>query len=136
MTDVATNNPVILFDGVCNLCSGAVQFIIKRDKKNIFQFSSLQSEYGQAVLKNFNLQHSGLSSFVLYTDGKIFTKSTAAFMVVRTLTGPIKLLYGLIIIPKFIRDIVYDIISKYRYNWFGQKSTCWLPDTSKTIKLF
>ena len=136
MTDVATNNPVILFDGVCNLCSGAVQFVIKRDKKNIFLFSSLQSEFGQAVLKNFNLPYSGFSSFVLYKEGKVFTKSTAALLVLKMLNGPIKLLYGLIIIPKFIRDIVYDIISKYRYHWFGQKSTCWLPDTSKTIKLF
>jgi predicted DCC family thiol-disulfide oxidoreductase YuxK len=118
---------VILFDGLCNLCSGAVQFIIKRDKKNLFKFASLQSAFGQDVLKKFKLPSHELSSFILLENNIIYTKSTGALKVAKQLSGGWPLLYAFIIVPRFIRDGVYNYIAKNRYRWFGKKQECWLP---------
>ncbi len=122
-----SNRPIILFDGVCNLCSGAVQFVLKRDKKQQFRFASLQGNAGQELLKQYNLPQNNFNSFVLIDDGKVFTKSNAALEVAKRLNGGWKLLYAFKIIPKFIRDVVYRLIANNRYKWFGKKETCWLP---------
>ena len=118
--------PIVLFDGVCNLCSGSVQFILKRDKNNLFQFASLQSKPGQEYLKKFNLPADTFNSFVLVEGDKIYTRSTAALRIARNLKGW-KWLYGFRIVPKFIRDAVYNLIAKNRYRWFGKKDECWIP---------
>jgi predicted DCC family thiol-disulfide oxidoreductase YuxK len=125
--DIDTTHPIVLFDGVCNLCSSSVQFIIKRDKKNIFRFASLQSEIGQTLLKKNNLSTTELDSFVLVQNGKVYNKSTGALMVAKQLDGASRFLYSFIIIPTFIRDAVYTFIGSNRYKWFGKKETCWLP---------
>lgn len=119
--------PVILFDGMCNLCSSAVQFVISRDKNQQFLFASLQSNFGQATLQMHNLDPKNFNSFLLHTPAKIYTKSTAALRVAKHLNGGWPLLYGFIIIPPFIRDAVYNFIANNRYRWFGKKETCWLP---------
>jgi predicted DCC family thiol-disulfide oxidoreductase YuxK len=119
--------PVILFDGVCNLCSGAVQFIIKRDKKDVFRFASLQSSFGQSVLKKYKLPSHELSSFILVENDIIYTRSTGALKVAKQLSGGWPLLYAFIIVPRFIRDAVYNYVAKNRYKWFGKKQECWLP---------
>ncbi|MES2776114.1 MAG: thiol-disulfide oxidoreductase DCC family protein [Bacteroidota bacterium] len=119
--------PVILFDGVCNLCSSAVQFIIKRDKKKLFRFASLQSDFGQKILSDNNLSPTDLSSFILLENGKIYTKSAGALRVVRKLNAAWPLLYGFIIVPPFIRNAVYNWVAKNRYKWFGKQEACWLP---------
>jgi len=117
---------VILFDGVCNLCSGSVQFILKRDKEKKFLFASLQSEYGQKLLQQFNLPVDNFNSFILFQDGMIFTKSTAVLKIFQQLKnwGWVKMFW---IVPKFIRDAVYSVIANNRYKWFGKKNECWLP---------
>lgn len=122
-----SNQPIILFDGVCNLCSGAVQFVLKRDKKQQFRFASLQGNAGQELLKQYNLPQNNFNSFVLIDDGKVFTKSNAALEIAKRLNGGWKLLYAFKIVPKFIRDAVYRLIANNRYKWFGKKETCWLP---------
>jgi predicted DCC family thiol-disulfide oxidoreductase YuxK len=120
--------PIVLFDGVCNLCSSSVQFVIKRDSKNIFRFASLQSDIGQKLLAKYHLPTTTeLNSFVLVQNEKVYTKSTGALMVAKQLGGAIKLLYGLIVLPAFIRDVVYTLISNNRYKWFGKKEECWIP---------
>jgi predicted DCC family thiol-disulfide oxidoreductase YuxK len=118
--------PVILFDGVCNLCTGSVQFILKRDKEKRFLFSSLQSGYGQKLLKQFDLPAANFNSFVLYQDNKIYTRSTAALKMFQQLKGWqwVKIFW---ILPRFIRDAVYNLIANNRYRWFGKKQECWLP---------
>lgn len=120
------DQPVILFDGVCNLCTGSVQFILKRDKEKKFLFASLQSNYGQELLKKFHLPTDMFNSFILYQDGKIFSRSTAALTMFQQLKGWswVKIFW---IVPKFIRNGVYNLIAKNRYKWFGQKNECWLP---------
>ena len=120
-------HPVILFDGVCNLCNASVQYVIKHDPQRIFRFASLQSPRAQKILSGHNPSLSDYSSFVLFTDNKIYIRSTAALMVAKRLNSIAKLLYPLIILPKFIRDTVYNIIAKNRYKWFGKKQACWLP---------
>jgi predicted DCC family thiol-disulfide oxidoreductase YuxK len=123
---VVKEKPIILFDGVCNLCNGSVQFILKRDKEKKFLFASLQSTYGQNLLKQFNLPVDNFNSFILYQDGKIFTKSTGALMMFSQLKGW-KWTKILKAVPKFIRDAVYNLVAKRRYKWFGKKDECMIP---------
>jgi predicted DCC family thiol-disulfide oxidoreductase YuxK len=123
-------NPVILFDGVCNLCSGAVQFIIKHDPKHQFRFASLQSDLGQKIIKHFKIPTGeAMNSFILFENEKIYTRSTGALRVTKKLNGLWPLLYGFIIIPAFIRNAGYNLIARNRYKWFGKKEACWLPTT-------
>jgi predicted DCC family thiol-disulfide oxidoreductase YuxK len=119
--------PVILFDGVCNLCNGAVQYVIKHDADKRFLFASLQSQFGQQVLAAHQLSNTNFNSFILLQDGIIYQKSTAALLVAKQLKGAIRLLHWCIIVPSFIRDGVYNIIAKNRYKWFGKQDACWLP---------
>lgn len=119
--------PVIFFDGLCNLCSEAVQFTIERDARNIFRFASLQSDYAQEKLRSFQIEPKDGDSFVLLEDGKVYQRSTAALRVARQLKGLWPLLYTFIIVPRFIRDGVYNYVAKNRYKWFGKKENCWVP---------
>jgi predicted DCC family thiol-disulfide oxidoreductase YuxK len=118
---------IVLFDGVCNLCSSSVQFILKRDKKNQFLFGSLQGNYGQENLKRYNLPQDEFNSFMLVEGDQLYTKSTGALRMLKHLGGGWQLLYAFIIVPKFIRDAVYSFIAKNRYRWFGKREECWLP---------
>ncbi len=121
------DRPVILFDGVCNLCNGAVQFIIKHDKKKEFMFASLQSETGQKLLVQYNFPVDKLNSFILVNNGKAYTRSTGALKIVQKLNGFWPILYGFIIIPKIFRDSIYNLVAKNRYKWFGKKDACMIP---------
>jgi len=126
--------PIILFDGVCNLCNGAVQFVIKHDVKKQFMFASLQSDAGQQLLKQYQLPLQSFNSFVLIQNEKTYFKSTAALMVAKQLNGITKLLYGFIIVPAVIRNAVYNFIAKNRYKWFGKKESCMMPTTQLTSR--
>ncbi|MBY0436299.1 MAG: thiol-disulfide oxidoreductase DCC family protein [Cyclobacteriaceae bacterium] len=118
---------IILFDGVCNLCNGFVNFVITRDAKNIFQFGSLQSKKAPELLRPFNFSTNQLSTVLLIEDGKLYSQSTAALRILKKLNGAWPLLYAFIIVPKPIRDLVYDFIAKNRYRWFGRKDECMIP---------
>jgi len=119
--------PVILFDGLCNLCNEAVQFTIERDKQNLFRFASLQSDYAAEKIASFYIVPQNLESFILLEDDKVYLRSTAALRVAKKLSGLWPLLYGFIIVPRFIRDAVYNYIAKNRYKWFGKQESCWVP---------
>jgi predicted DCC family thiol-disulfide oxidoreductase YuxK len=121
------NRSIILFDGVCNLCNSAVQFVIQRDKRNNFLFASLQSTPGQELLQSHHLPAGNISSFVLVENRNIYLGSTGALRVAKKLNGIWPLLYIFIIVPKFIRDRVYYWIAKNRYKWFGKKNECMVP---------
>ncbi len=113
---------LILFDGVCNLCSSSVRFIIRRD----LQFATLQSVAGQRLAQRYGI--AGLESVVLIQQGKVYQQSSAALRIARQLNGLWPLLYVLIVIPRPVRDAVYDFIGQRRYRWFGKTEACWLPD--------
>ncbi len=121
------SQPIILFDGICNLCDGAVQFVIKHDPENQFLFASLQSEAGQRLLKQYKLSVENFNSFILIQDEKVYSKSTGALKVARQIKGVWNWLYIFIIIPSFFRDKVYDWIAQNRYKWFGKKEACMIP---------
>lgn len=117
---------IILFDGICNLCNSSVQFIIQRDRAGYFQFASLQGEAGRKLERQFNLPLD-IDSFILIENGQFYTKSTAALRVCKYLDGGWKLLALLRVVPRPIRDFVYDWIAKHRYRWFGKRDTCTFP---------
>lgn len=119
--------PIILFDGVCNFCDSAVNFVIKRDKKALLKFATLQSSIANQLLAKNNLPANDLSSFVFIENNKIYTRSTGALKVCSYLTGLWPMMYGFMIVPKFIRDGIYNWISKNRYKWFGKKEECMIP---------
>lgn len=121
------NQPVILFDGICNFCNGAVMFTIKRDKKKRIRFAALQSEAGQKILQLYHLPVTAMESFVFIENGKVYSRSSAALKVCRYLSGLWPLCYGFMIIPGFIRDGVYNWVANNRYKWFGVRTECMVP---------
>jgi len=124
---------VVLFDGVCNLCNASVIFTIKRDSKNNFMFASLQSEAGKKLAEKYGIP-SSFNSFVLVDNGAAYTQSTAALRVLKKLRGAWPLLYGFIIIPAPIRNLVYKFISRNRYSFFGKQETCMVPNAELKSK--
>jgi predicted DCC family thiol-disulfide oxidoreductase YuxK len=118
---------IIFFDGVCNLCNASVNFIIKHDIKKHFLFASLQSDVAKEILLHYNLKKIKLDSIILLENDKIYDKSTAALKIGRKLNNGIFLVYGFILIPKFIRDYLYNYIATNRYKWYGKKESCMLP---------
>lgn len=121
------SHPVVLFDGVCNLCNGSVQFILERDRRRTFRFASLQSEAGRALMAAHGLDPDALNSVVLIEGGRARQESSAALGIVKHLPGAWKLLRVLAAIPRPLRDAVYRRIARNRYRWFGKQETCWLP---------
>ena len=119
--------PVILFDGICNLCNASVQFVIKHDKQGIFRFSALQGHYAKEILPGFEKDLKIIDSIILVENNQHYTKSSAALRIARRLSGLLPLLFAFIVIPKFIRDWFYDIIAKNRYQWWGKQESCWIP---------
>ena len=132
MAGAKQEGAIILFDGVCNLCNASVWFIIDRDPSERFRFASLQSEFGQARLREFGLSDLAQETLVLIEGGKCYTRSTGALRIARRLTRPWNLLYGLILLPAPLRNMLYDWIARSRYRWFGRTETCRLPTPDLT----
>ncbi|MEJ7627787.1 MAG: thiol-disulfide oxidoreductase DCC family protein [Ferruginibacter sp.] len=127
MMQLMSSQPIILFDGICNLCNRSVQFVIKNDPAGLFKFTPLQGNTGKKILSDFKLSTLHFDSFILFENGKIYTRSTAALLVAKKLKSPVKLLYGFIIVPPVIRNVVYNFIAKNRYRWFGKTDSCMIP---------
>jgi predicted DCC family thiol-disulfide oxidoreductase YuxK len=121
------NHAIVLFDGVCNLCTSTVQFLIKRDPHGYFTFASLQSGIGRQLLEEHGLQLDALDTFVLVEGSRCFTRSDAALRVAQHLSGGWALLRVLSLIPKPLRDCGYTVIARHRYRWFGKQETCLVP---------
>jgi predicted DCC family thiol-disulfide oxidoreductase YuxK len=118
---------LILFDGLCNLCNSSVQFLIKRDPHAKFRFASLQSPRGQTELKRFNLDPGTLHSIVVIEGDRYYDRSNAALKIATSLGGVWSLFYFFYVFPRFLRDPVYDLISKNRYRFFGKRDECMIP---------
>jgi predicted DCC family thiol-disulfide oxidoreductase YuxK len=135
MQNFPLNKKIILFDGVCNLCNSAVQFIIKHDKKDVFRFVALQSVMGQEILSYIGIDSKNIDSIILYEPGvAYFYKSDAALQITKRLDGilPIGIIFK--IIPTGMRNNLYDYIARNRYNWYGKKESCMIPTPELKIK--
>lgn len=125
---VTGGKKVILFDGVCNLCNRAIQFVIKRDKKDVFRFAALQSETGRRFIAERGIDTSKVDSIILIEPQiAYYTKSEAALQIGKSFGGIWNLLGIFDWIPRVIRDWVYDRIARNRYKWFGKRSECMIP---------
>jgi len=135
MVDIPKNKKLVLFDGVCNLCNSSVQFIIRNDKNNIFLFAPLQGKTGKDVISEFNIDTRLTDSILLYSlKDDISTKSTAALKIAKQLKFPVNLLVIFMVIPKFLRNWIYDLIARKRYKWFGKQNECMVPSTDLKAK--
>jgi predicted DCC family thiol-disulfide oxidoreductase YuxK len=124
----AENKKIILFDGVCNLCNSAVQFIIKHDKKDIFRFVALQSDLGKEICDYIGIDQTKIDSIVLYNPGvAYYYKSSAVIEIVNVLGGIYSLASIFKILPEKLRNYIYDYIAKNRYKWYGKKESCMIP---------
>jgi predicted DCC family thiol-disulfide oxidoreductase YuxK len=121
------NHAIVLFDGVCNLCTATVQFIMRRDGRGYFRFASLQSEVGRQLLAAHGLSTTDLDTFVLIEGSRCFIRSDAALRVTQHFSGGWSLLRVLLVIPRPLRDWCYTVIARHRYGWFGKQETCMLP---------
>jgi predicted DCC family thiol-disulfide oxidoreductase YuxK len=124
---VSSKHPIILFDGMCSLCSGFIRWILKADKNDIFRFGLLQSEKARHMLRMYGLNSSGNESIVLLEGERFAVESDAVLTIARKLGRAWKLAYVFVIVPKSIRDIVYRFISKHRYRLFGKRKICLIP---------
>ena len=122
---------LILFDGVCNLCNGFVQFVIRHDPAGRFRFAALQSAAGQAVLAAHGLDANAIAtepdSVLLELDGRLYSHSGAVLRIARELGGPWRLLLAGYMLPRPWRDAAYRFVARHRYRWFGRQESCWLP---------
>jgi predicted DCC family thiol-disulfide oxidoreductase YuxK len=118
---------VVLFDGVCNLCNNSVQFIIARDPTGYFHFAALDSEAARRLLGENAVSDSLPDSVVVIEHGRVHTRSAAALRIARRLRFPWPLIFAFIVVPRPLRDMVYDLIARNRYLWFGRRDTCMVP---------
>ena len=131
------NHSIIFFDGFCNLCNSFINFIIDTDKKRIYRYSSLQSLEGQKLVKSIGQTPYNYKSLILVQNNMMYQKSTAVLKIFSELSFPWNLGYYFKIIPTFIRDYVYSIIASNRYNLFGKRNTCRVPnDEEKQLFLW
>jgi len=128
MTEINTNNKdIILYDGVCILCNTFITVILKLDTKRKFLFSSLQSNYSKSILKITDSTDYKINTVFLIRNGKKYTKSTAVLMILTSFSNLFKIFYIFYLIPKFIRDMIYDLIANKRYAFFGKTGSCPIP---------
>jgi predicted DCC family thiol-disulfide oxidoreductase YuxK len=123
-------NDLILFDGVCNFCSASVNFVIKNDSQNRYQFASLQSDYGQALLTQHHLNNYDLNTVFLISNGKLYSKSEAVLQIARHLRGWSWIAWFRWV-PLFIRNTLYDLVARNRYRIFGKANTCHIPTAAQ-----
>ncbi|WP_286166446.1 thiol-disulfide oxidoreductase DCC family protein [Bacillus sp. E(2018)] len=118
---------VLLFDGVCNLCNGSVQFILKHEKSEKLKFAAIQSEAGRALLSQYNIDPERTNSVILVIDGVVYTESDAVAKVAEFLRFPYNLGRYMKVVPRQIRNVFYKKVASNRYKWFGQKESCMIP---------
>ena len=120
-------HPVLLFDGVCNLCNASVQWVLLRDQRGIFRFAALQSETGQALLQQHGLETEHFDTVVLVNKSGVLLRSDVPLEIVRQLGGLWQLLYVFKLVPRSLRDAIYGWIARNRFKWWGQRESCMLP---------
>ena len=126
--------PVIIFDGVCNLCSGLVRFLLERDPRGEFLLASYQSPAGRRLLERFGVDPDSVATVYLLEGGRLYSRSAALLRVARRLRFPWKLAAALVLLPRPWRDRLYDWIARNRYRWFGKRDTCRVPTAAERAR--
>ncbi|KAF2519303.1 thiol-disulfide oxidoreductase DCC family protein [Flavobacterium salilacus subsp. salilacus] len=135
LANVPKDKKIILFDGVCNLCDSTVQYLIKRDNKDVFRFVALQSEIGKQIIEHIGIDTTETDSIILYEPGKVYYyKAEAAIKIASALGGIYKLMNIFNILPKGLNNKVYDYVAKNRYKWYGKKEECMIPTPEMKAK--
>jgi predicted DCC family thiol-disulfide oxidoreductase YuxK len=127
MTAGRASDNVVLFDGVCRLCTGSVAFVLRHEADQTLRFAPLQSPAGMRLMEQFGIEPTQMKTFVVIADARAYVRSDAAIRVARFLRGPWKLLGAIRIVPRPIRDYAYDIVARNRYRWFGRHEACSIP---------
>lgn len=128
ISDLPKEKKIILFDGVCNLCNSAVQFVIRHDRKDLFRFVSLQSGLGQKIVKYIGVDTSKIDSMIVYEPNTAYYYKAQAVIKISKYLGGIYILVGVFsVLPNGILNAVYDFVAKNRYRWFGKKESCMIP---------
>ena len=118
------NRHIVIFDGLCNVCHGAVNFIIKRDPEGLFAVNPMQSELAHDLLEKHQIQNRGIDTFLLIKNGQCFVFSSTALEIARQLTG---FWFIFRLLPGSIRDFFYKAFARNRYALFGRQDTCMVP---------
>jgi len=134
MSVIAADRPILFFDGVCNFCNSTINFIIRHDKKELFLFAPLQSDKGRELLRHIKHNEALPQSVILLYKGNIYEKSDAVLQTARLLGGPWTLILAGYILPRFIRNGIYNFIAKHRYRWFGKRDACMVPSPSVSAR--
>ncbi len=127
MNEQASSSPVLLFDGVCNLCNGYVQWLIRHDPKGVFRYASLQSDAGRTLLAQAGLPTDQMDTVVLLDQGRTYTRADVALRITGQLGGLWPLLGVLRMVPRPLRNAIYDWVARNRYRWFGKRESCMMP---------
>jgi predicted DCC family thiol-disulfide oxidoreductase YuxK len=120
-------NQIIIFDGICNFCNGAVNFIIRRDSRAAFKFAPIQSKEAQELLQKYQIPEAGYDSFVLIKNGQPFLRTNAALEITKDLDGFWFMFRAFKIVPAVVRDYFYRILARNRYTLFGKRAACMMP---------
>ncbi len=135
LVNLPKDKKIILFDGVCNLCDSTVQYLIKRDNKDVFRFVALQSEIGKQIIEHIGIDTTKTDSIILYEPGKgYYYKAEAAINIATQLGGIYKLMRIFSVLPKGFNNAVYDYVAKNRYKWYGKKDECMIPTPEMKAK--
>lgn len=126
-SDLQRFDNLILFDGVCNLCTHSVRFILEREAEPLFRFATVQSPAGSRLMRDLGLDPEDAETFVLIADGRAYLRSDAAIRIARHLRGAWRWLGAVRIVPRPLRDWVYDLVARNRYRWFGRTDECMVP---------
>jgi predicted DCC family thiol-disulfide oxidoreductase YuxK len=132
---MSLHGPILLFDGVCNLCNGTVQWVIAHDPRAQIRFASLQSDAGRALLAKHGLPQGAMDTVVLVDGERHWLKSSAALEVLRRVGGAWKLAALLRFVPRPLRDAAYDAVARNRYGWWGKRDECWVPTPELRARL-
>ena len=127
LDDVLSNYNVVIFDGVCKFCNGAVNFIIERDYKDNYRFVPMQSEIGQMLINQYNVPKGGEDTFALIKNGKAYLRTDAALEITKDLSGFWHLFRTTLVIPRHFRDLFYNCFASKRYILFGKSEQCIIP---------
>ncbi len=127
----STNSYIILFDGICNFCNYWVDFIIKRDKDKTLKFATLQSDAGKKIANQFMIENKNIDSIIFIKGRNYFARSDAVLEIAKELKSVWKILYLLKVIPRHLRNFIYDLIAKYRYAIFGKRNSCRVPSSEE-----